>query len=1284
VATAYVSDESAWQGTHPYPASDAIATHMQVTAVDDYARPTRIRDEGDRARPDDVCTQIDYTSSLAGVPLVLATPHAVRTVDCANSARILGGVRFRYDGLPEGQVSIGLPSSQVVERYDLGTGALLEQIEADTLTRDVFGNMVGIARTRPDGASAHTTLTYDPFGLRTVRSETTATGLASPLVTEIERDSDTLQPLTVTNPYGATTYSTYDGFDRRTRLSLTMPGNATHYVLADTAYLGFDGGNTGRSVQTRTYHQWTPEAQAGTVDPATVTTATMQLDEFGRTMHSIVDLGAGYGNKSLIVNSVVYDTLGRPRFAADPFPADLFGPHYGVTFTYRADGRFECAIAGTGPQTLATTDPAVDRYPRCLSYLYANGTLLVRAQGPNEIAPSTPQSGAYDERVLSGTGQLLNSSRKQGAMELSRAEYAYDRLGGLSQLTRFADAQARTGRATWTWTRDSLGNVLNTTEPAGVARTYTRDAWNNITAVAWRDSTGIVAVDRGLRFSYDGLSRLRHSDETVNGQIVPDAASVYTYDVPANNPAQLDTGFLLGHLSFARTAGRSAYFGYDALGRRTALSHSDDDDPGFYAERSTLGPAREVQELDLLLPDHTGSPERIVYDYDSARRLRVVRYQDGTDTLEAWRAVSVDPFGHITEAKLGNGVTQLDTYRDGGRRELLSRRTQANGQSQLVLYDGYDGSLRLSGTSQITATPGSSSTLTTTYAYDARNALARAVAQDTSGIVSDMSYTYDGLGNIATIATAGAGTVEFRPFKFDRDRLCAAVAPNAPDNVPCTYGYDALGSVRFNNATGELFEYDGQGRLSEAERGGRRAFFEYGPLEAPTTLRIVDADGQRRERLYGASTRVDFLDPAGAPVNAGAEGFQRYIERQIVSPAGTVAVARRADNGTRTLLYPMGDFQATRMVLGQAGDVLQNLAYAPFGEVADAGNPKSLAWWPYQWNGGRVLEGLGLVAMGKRVLDPRVGRFLQRDPVINRRTALSAHPYAFAMNNPVNNADPSGLQCIGAQECSGGGGPTPINPPEFYFPWGVPPSGGKPQVSYPAPAPTIFPSPGPEEITTWPVWHKKSLWVRFHEFFELADELDRGNYDAPIVKQQHYSDEDLELMRSIQTWNNRVETWVAVASPFGKGSLIKELFAAWEAIGLGGAPSAFRGAWTSGSSRGAFTLKINEVGGKLYTTRGVVKMSDFGDLIKEAIARGETVNIISGVHGLKNGSYAPQFAFYLADLQEFGRYENVNFYDFNTMTTSQITGLVNGPQTTFGGFCYSGICLQPYMDFPVP
>jgi hypothetical protein len=369
-ATAYVAEQTSWEGTHPYPAPDSVATRTVVTSVDDYARPTRITAEGDRTRTDDdVCLQIDYASPAPGAAVFLNAPHTARIYECGNTLRILAGVRHTYDNLPEGQVGSGFPSGQVLERYDLQTTALLEQIQSMALERDVFGNPVRFSRTRPDGAIAATAITYDPFGILPIRTETTATGLPQPLVAEVQRDEQTLLPMTVVNQNRSGTYNTYDNFGRLTRVSLSVPGDDTRYVLLETAFSGFDGSSNGRAVRHRLYSKWTPESNSANVDPATVTTYTEVLDEMGRRMHGIMELGSDYNWQSLVVNSVNFDSLGRPGFAADPFPSTLFGPRYGATFTYRADGRSECVIEGVGPQSVATTDETVDRYPTNLPVL---------------------------------------------------------------------------------------------------------------------------------------------------------------------------------------------------------------------------------------------------------------------------------------------------------------------------------------------------------------------------------------------------------------------------------------------------------------------------------------------------------------------------------------------------------------------------------------------------------------------------------------------------------------------------------------------------------------------------------------------------------------------------------------------------------------------------------------------------------------------------------------------------------------------------------------------------
>jgi RHS repeat-associated protein len=1040
--TPYVAEQTGWEGNHAYPASDSVATRTEISAVDDYARATKIKMEGDRARNDeDYCIDISYAKQAAGAPFIAASPYMARTYDCANSSRIFAGVRYLYDGLAEGLVGIGMPSGRILERYDVSTGALLDQIPSATVERDIFGNPVRMTRVRPDGATSTTNLTYDAFGLEPIRTETTATGLAQPLVGEAIRDPNTLLPLTTLDPNGMATHNTFDRFGRLTGVSLTLPGDSTNYALLDTEYHRFDGAPGGREVRHRFYHRWTDQLSTNAVDPATVTTYTEELDELGRRMYGIVDLGSNYNGESLIVDSVAYDGLGRPAFIADPFQGTIFGPRYGTTLTYRADGRAECLIQGIGRQNVATTDETVDRYPTCKSYVYQNGQLLVRTQGPNELAQGKPQFGAYNEETLSATGRVLSRSRFGNGSTLELIEYAYDPLGALSSITRWADPQGGTGAATWSFTNDSLGALLAMREPAGLTRQYSYDAWGRVATVGWTDSTGNVPVQRGVSFRYDGLARLQRTVETLNDEEQPATAKQYFYDVSSGQPQHLDANYLLGKLSYARTASTSVFLGYDPLGRLTTVSRSDADPAAYHAERAAFGPSGEIEALDLLLPDTGHSPERISYEYDSARRLRAVNFRDTAGVTEIWHALGTDVFGRALKAQFGNGAIEHHAYRPDRRRELQSTRIDVGTSSREVVFKGYDGAMLLTGRSELNSLTNPASAAIN-YQYDARNALARAVVHDSSGPVADTSYSYDGLGNLrSVIDNIAAATLEIRPDAVDPDRICTIGPPGGP-STPCKYQYDATGNVWQIQDTGALFTYDSAGRLRSADLAGRRVQMDYDPFGSIASLSRVGGGIERREHIYGGtSARVDFFDSAGNPINVGDPGatFQNFIERRIVSPVGTLAVARRPNSGQPVTLYPIGDYQGTRAVIDANGSLTESISYSPFGSVvADSGSPNSLTWWPYQWNGGHVLDGFGLVALGQRVLDPRTGRFLQRDPLMPAGTAGSANPYAFARDNPVKFIDQSGAQ-PGADDADGVAPVTTWQEFEASFQYNLPP-----------------------------------------------------------------------------------------------------------------------------------------------------------------------------------------------------------------------------------------------------
>jgi RHS repeat-associated protein len=104
---------------------------------------------------------------------------------------------------------------------------------------------------------------------------------------------------------------------------------------------------------------------------------------------------------------------------------------------------------------------------------------------------------------------------------------------------------------------------------------------------------------------------------------------------------------------------------------------------------------------------------------------------------------------------------------------------------------------------------------------------------------------------------------------------------------------------------------------------------------------------------------------------------------------------------------------SVRLVVDVAtGSLAQRLDYDALGNVISDSRP---GFQPFGFAGGLYDHQTGLTRFGARDYDPVTGRFTAPDPILfdGGQTNL----YAYALNNPVSNTDPTGL-CNNYNECT--------------------------------------------------------------------------------------------------------------------------------------------------------------------------------------------------------------------------------------------------------------------------
>lgn len=848
-----------------------------------------------------------------------------------------------------------------------------------------------------DAVGIVTTFAYDDKGnlIEKVVDYTADGTTGRNVVTTYTYNSDNLPILERTEDDGLIVQQRWD-YDVNGKVGLKEDGRGyqTRYTYDDSDQLLSMTDAAGYT----TSYTYTPDGRVATMTDGEGTVTRYTYDSGGRILTEVKDEGG-----LNLTTSYEYDTLGNLYSKTDPD---------GTVTCYYYDGlqRRTDEIRDCGGLELYTTyyytlngDPAGQRDPRGIYTQHqrdALGRLTTEIQDADGLALTTNYT--YD-----GAGNLTTVTDPRGTV----SSYTYDALNRMT--ARCGDSAGVNSCTTFTY--DRLNLPASTTDPNGVVSLITHNAWGKKTTVT-EDAGGLDAL---TTYQYD---------ETLNLIAVTDAngnETRYTYG-PRNDTTnhQYANGSVIGYSwdgrgallstthqdglaitysydSGGRLVGKvigtegTQTIGYDEMGRvtfagQTMAGHTTivtlDHDPfGNATEEiqsvdgltwtvgyaydyvtgilTTTYPSGAVRELELdsvnrltTIKNEVNSPIA-TYDYDPALTYDRVTYPNGIVTQRDF-----DPLNRIT--RVSSAVADYQYGYDNADHRLYQQRLhQPNQPADVVVYDALYRPIQVWYGANST-TPGTITTQT-----------------------SEREYEVDPLRNWLTVTTDGVPTT-YGPN--DGQQLLNSV--NQYENVGVdALTYDAKGNLVTDGLNG--YSYNGLNQLIGVDGIADDGEYIYNALGS-RVAKIVD--GITTYFVYDTGKRV--LEER----SVADELLARYT--YTISTDDIVMMER---GGTSYYYHKDAQGNITE-VTDSLGGVVERYEYDIYGTVIRFNGsgtpiPTTLIGNYYLYTGRYYDAESGLYEFRARAYSPRLGRFVQQDP-IGYVDGLNLYASYFA----INTTDPMG------------------------------------------------------------------------------------------------------------------------------------------------------------------------------------------------------------------------------------------------------------------------------------
>jgi RHS repeat-associated protein len=533
------------------------------------------------------------------------------------------------------------------------------------------------------------------------------------------------------------------------------------------------------------------------------------------------------------------------------------------------------------------------------------------------------------------------------------------------------------------------GWTTSVIDALGQTTGYSHDPHGNLLQVSKPGQTAVV-------MTYD----IRGRKKTL---VDPDAGSIsYSYNSAGDLLAESVSG------------GRSSSTSYDALGRpltRTATAEGKTFTTTYGYDGSYANGKLVSESSSTPLGVNTRS-----WAFDAKSRV--------TSTTVSLTApqLAVRSFT-TTTAYDANSRVQSITYPQNGNALNALKYEYLNGYFQSAKYNAttiWNTTERFPDQQVKTASLGG---LTVARTYDAIGRINTIKTTNASAtVLQNATFGFDTLGNLTSRSDTSAGLSE---------NFCYDVLNRVKGSIgSCnTFSYDGAGNVTkpgvalaYTAATNRLSTVDGLGVTYDTggnvKSDGTR-IYSYTPYDVPDRISQGNqwmefgftSNGQRAYERDGANTTASGITYFAGPGffeqdNTIANGVATVSEvrEYLATPAGTIGVVVTNSLGSNISLYLQDHLGSNVASVNATTGVVTRSSYDVWGvrsAALDKGNRG--------YTGHEHLD-FGLIHMNGRVYDPRWGRFLQADPIVQDPEDLqSFNRYSYVMNSPLSFIDPSGF-----------------------------------------------------------------------------------------------------------------------------------------------------------------------------------------------------------------------------------------------------------------------------------